>query len=154
MNNINKLLLEYNGIIKENEKLYRHAAKALGLSDSAFWILYTLREMDSVSTQRDIINAIYMPPQTINSALKKLESEGFVALCNSSDKRKKQVTLTKKGEQLAEKTADKVLALEMETMESLAPQELEAFIGLFRRYSDLLKKNFSRLDKENTIEQL
>ncbi|MGF7143870.1 DNA-binding MarR family transcriptional regulator [Anaerotaenia torta] len=155
MNEISKLLSNYNGIIKENEQLYRNVTKALGLSDSAFWILYALRETEGGITQKDIINANYLPPQTINSALKKLEAEGFVELCTVSDKRKKQVRLTEKGEQLAAQTADRVLTIEMETMGSLTPQEQEEFLGLFRKYTDLLKKNLSILDKENIkIEQL
>lgn len=41
---IEKLLYKYNRIYKENNDLYRGVAKALGVSDSVFWILYSLRE--------------------------------------------------------------------------------------------------------------
>jgi len=150
MNEISKLLLDYNGIIKENDKLYRTAARALGLSDSALWILYTLREAEGGITQKDIIDAIYLPPQTINSALKKLESEGYVELRSVSDKRKKYISLTERGKRLAAQTADRVLAIEMETMKSLTPQEQEMFLGLFRKYTDRLKNNLSILDEERT----
>lgn len=155
MNEISKRLSDYNGIIKETNNLYRNTTKSLGLSDSAFWILYALRETKDAITQRDIVNANYFPPQTINSALKKLESEGYIMLRSVDDKRKKQVSLTEKGEQLAARTADRVLAIEMETMESLTLQEQDEFLRLFRKYTDLLKQNLSGLDKENLkIEQL
>jgi len=155
MNQIGKRLLDYNGIIKENEQLYRNAARALGLSDSAFWILYALREEEGGMTQRDIVEANCLPPQTINSALKKLEAQGYARLYSTSDKRKKQVCLTQEGEQLAKQTVDRVLALEMQAMGSLTPQERDAFLGLFRKYTDLLKKNLGSLDKESArIEQL
>ena len=39
-----KRLNEYNDLFKENDEIYRAAAKRLGLPDCAFWILYTLRE--------------------------------------------------------------------------------------------------------------
>ncbi|MDF2653897.1 MAG: winged helix-turn-helix transcriptional regulator [Bacillota bacterium] len=146
MNEISKLLTDYNSIIKENDKLYREAAKALGLADCAFWILYAMREASGSITQRDMVNMNYFPPQTINSALKKLETEGYVELRTISDKRKKQVYLTPDGEQLAIHTADRVIAIEMETMASLTPQEQQAFLSVFRKYTDLLKKNLSVLD--------
>ena len=38
-----KGLLEFNNIVKENDDIYRCAARSLGLSDSVFWILYTFR---------------------------------------------------------------------------------------------------------------
>lgn len=41
---IEKLLYKYNRIYKENNDLYRGVTKALGVSDSVFWILYSLRE--------------------------------------------------------------------------------------------------------------
>lgn len=41
---IEKLLYKYNRIYKENNDLYRGVAKTLGVSDSVFWILYSLRE--------------------------------------------------------------------------------------------------------------
>lgn len=40
----NKRFSEYNSIIKEYDKMYRDAIKTLGLNDSSFWILYTLRD--------------------------------------------------------------------------------------------------------------
>lgn len=155
MNKISKNLSEYNGIVKESDKIYRHAVKALGISDSAFWILYALRDASSGITQSDIGNIIYFPMQTINSALKKLETDGYVKLCNVNDKRKKQVYLTEKGEQLAKRTVDRVIELETETMESLTLSEQEIFLSIFRKYTDILGKKFSTLNEENIkIEQL
>ena len=40
----NKRFSEYNSIIKEYDQMYRDAIKTLGLNDSSFWILYTLRD--------------------------------------------------------------------------------------------------------------
>lgn len=152
---MHKKLSEYNGIVKENEKIYRDVARNLGLSDSAFWILYSLQEMDGEITQKDIVNDNYLPPQTINSALKKLEKHGYVELRNVSDKRSKSVYLTKRGKLLAQCTVDRVIAAELKTVESLTEEEQEIFFRLFHKYTAFLKKNISSIEKENsTIEQL
>ena len=37
-------LVEFNRICKENNEIYHGVTRALGLTDCAFWILYTLRE--------------------------------------------------------------------------------------------------------------
>ena len=65
-------LAEYNSMIKEHENLYRQIAKRFGLSECAFWILYSLRETDVVVTQSELCFALSQPKQTINTALKKL----------------------------------------------------------------------------------
>lgn len=53
-------LLEYNTIFKENDVIYRRMAAQFGLSDSAFWILYCLRESATPLTQKQLCESIYM----------------------------------------------------------------------------------------------
>ena len=55
---IEKLLYKYNRIYKENNDLYRGVAKTLGVSDSVFWILYSLRERSGGATQSEICNML------------------------------------------------------------------------------------------------
>ena len=66
-----KRLLEFDNIMKENDDIYRCAARLLGLSDSAFWILYAFRVEKEELTLREICNVLYQPKQTVHSALKK-----------------------------------------------------------------------------------
>lgn len=140
-----KRLSEYNDIIKENDNLYRGVAKSLGLPECAFWILYTLRSGEAIVTQSDVCEALYQPKQTVNSALKNLEAEGFIELGSLSDRRSKQIRLTPKGEELAVKTADQVITAEQNALLTLSEAEQQAFIGLFRKYTDALEKQMSRL---------
>lgn len=144
--NIDKRLFEFNSIIKENDDLYRGVAKALGLSDCAFWILYALREDNAVLTQSEICYALYQPKQTVNSALKKLESDGYIELLYINDRRSKQIHLTEKGIELAERTVDKVIAVEHNALSCLSDTEQEAFISLFRKYTDLLRDKMQAFD--------
>lgn len=139
-NNARKMLWEYNTIFKENDEVYRCAAKALGISDCTLWILSALRSEEHV-TQKDICGAIYYPKQTVNSALKKLENEGYIVLSEMADRRSKQINLTPKGVKLAEKTADKIIEAELASLSGLSDTERETFIELFRKYTGLLKKN-------------
>lgn len=139
-NNARIMLWEYNTIFKENDEIYRCAAKELGLSDCALWILYAVRAEENV-TQKDICGTIYYPKQTVNSALKKLEGEGYIVLSEMTDRRSKQISLTPNGVKLAEKTADKVIAAELAALSGLNDNERETFIELFRKYTKLLKNN-------------
>ena len=64
-------LLEYNAIFKENDVIYRRMAAQFGLSDSAFWILYCLRESATPLTQKQLCERSYhigrrkRPPEQI-----------------------------------------------------------------------------------------
>ena len=140
-NNTQKMLWEYNTIFKENDEVYRCAAKTLGISDCSLWILYTLRTEQEAITQKEICEAFYYPKQTVNSALKKLENEGYIALTEMKDRRSKKITLTESGKKLAAKTADKLIEAELAAMSELTDEEQKRFIELFRKYTGLLKKN-------------
>lgn len=139
----------FNEIYKESEKIYRDAARLFGLSDCAFWIIYTLRDSRQPVTQSDIRSIIHHPPQTINSALKKLEADGCVVLANLSDRRSKQILLTEKGEALSAKTADRMIAMETAAMESLKPEEQTAMLLLLRKYTDALSCSVQALASED-----
>lgn len=149
-----RMLKEYNTIFKENEKVYRDAVRLVGLPDTAFWILYALRDANGPLTQRDIININFLPPQTVNSALKKLQTEGYVVLRGTDDRRRKQVCLTAQGEALARRTADRVMQMEEAAAAGLTAEEQAEFLRLFQKYTDLLKHNLTELQGGTYDEQL
>ncbi len=140
-------LLEYNGIIKESDQLYHQVAKAFGLPDCAFWILYSLREDNTALTQSDICSLMCQPKQTVNSSLKKMEKEGYITLTKRNEGRGKQINLTGKGIRLAEATVDQVLDIECSALSELEEKERDTFIQLFQKYTDILKRKMQRLNE-------
>lgn len=131
--------------MKETDDLYRNLAKKFKMSDCMIWILYILREDDRSVTQSDICNMMYMPKQTVNSSLKKMESEGYIELLNINDKRSKQVCLTEKGVDLANNTVDIIISKENNALSKMDKEEQALFINLFKKYKDLLKESFMEI---------
>lgn len=143
---IRMTLDEYNRIFKQNDEIYRDAAKELGLSDCAFWILYAVRSAEEVLTQSDLCYSQYQPKQTVNSALKKLEKEGYLVLKCTDNRRSKQIYLTEKGIRLSENTVDKVILAEVEALSALSLAEQEEFLKLFRKYTECLKNEMQQIN--------
>ncbi len=148
-----KRLSEFNNIIKENDHIYRDIAKNFGLSEGSFWILYSLRIEKETMSQSEICNLMYQPKQTINSALKNLEADGYIELIHTNNRRSKQVKLTQKGISLAENTADKVIYAEQNAMLDLTESEQENFILLFHKYTEALKIRISHVDIKNKYDK-
>jgi len=138
-----KNLMEFNAVYKENDEIYRSALKRLGVSDCALWILYNLLIQEEPVIQKEICDAFFCPKQTVNSALKKLEGEGYIKMSEMKDRRSKQIVLTEIGEKLAENTAGKLMKAEIRAISGLTDDEKEEFIRIFKKYNNLLKKNFS-----------
>ena len=132
-------LSEYNNIIKENDNIYRGLARNMGLSECSFWILYILRSECAALAQSDVCNFLFQPKQSINSALKKMESDGYIELVHETDQRSKKIILTPEGVRFCEETVDRVIALERRALGSLPEDEQKLFLSLFRKYTDILK---------------
>lgn len=134
-------LKQYNDITKENDKLYRSAAKKYGFSECEFWILYYLRSGYGEPMQSVICNSFYLPKQSIHSALKKLEAEGYIALTAGENRRSKGILLTSEGKRICAETVDHIIEAEMSALGSLSEKEQEKFMNLYDRYTEQFKLN-------------
>ena len=129
----------YNGIQKESDQLYRRLARHFGLSDSACWTLYVLREENRPLTQTELCSTLYLSKQTINSALKCLESQGIIRLdCAEGDHRSKLISLTEEGLDFVRECIDPIFQMENRAFLRLSEEERTAILALEQKYLDLL----------------
>lgn len=136
---LDERLAQLNTVHRETDEVYHLAAKSRGLSDGAFWLLYAVREADGLLTQRELGQRLYMPKQTVNSALKKLESEGVIELRAAADRRGKRVFFTEAGRALAERTVDPLFAAETRALKALSEPMQEEYLRLHRLYLEALR---------------
>lgn len=139
-----KKLYEYNNVLKSIDDCYRNIAKRYGFSEAAFWTLYTLRMEPGNITQSDVCTVLYQPKQTVNSALKKLESEGYITL-TPAGAHTKNISLTKSGTKLCEQTVDKVIEAECAALGNMTDEETENMTALMKLYSVLLKNQTAKI---------
>ena len=137
-------LMAYNVEMKKLDDLYRGAAKHCGMAECAFWILYTLRVEDRSFTQAGLCEFLAEPKQTVNSALKKLVAEGYLALSSGADQRSKLVRLTLMGEQLARARVDRIPEAEAAALRAMTPDERGALIRLTGRFRALLEQQLKK----------
>ena len=124
--NAYQMLIAFNRETKKLDDVYRSAAKSCGISECAFWILYTLRVEEKSFTQAEICEFLIEPKQTVNSALKKLEAEGYLTLSAGADQRSKRVCLTEKGERFVKAHVDRVPEAEAAALGAMTAAERDA----------------------------
>ena len=136
----------HNQQFKECNQVYAELARHCGLSETAFWLLYTLRENGAPMTQADLCTELCLSKQTVNSALKNLEGDGLIHLETApNDRRSKQVSLTDAGCAAAARTVDPILAMEETAAARLSDEERTAMLDLGRRHIALLHEEAQRL---------
>ncbi len=133
-------LEEFNQLYKKMKEIYHLYAKSLGISDMAFWLLYSLHESSSIRTQRDFCATWHYPPQTVNSAIKNLERLGLITLEYAAGNQKnKRIVPTKLGREYMKKVITPLVAAERRVFESLEDGQREALLSLTQKYVDLLE---------------
>ena len=148
-----------NRIYNETNQLYHRLARACGLSDCAFWLLYTLREEEGPLTQTQLSEILCLPRQTVNSALKRLVKEGCLRLeAVDGNLKNKQVMLTDRGEELLRSSVDLVFRLEENASARLTEKERTALLSLgkklmnaFRAETDHFLARFDRAEQKEEV---
>ena len=133
----------FNSLITQTDSIYREAAFKLGLTYSAMMVLYAVLNNGGSCPISDIC-AFGINKQTVNSALRKLETEDVVFL-EAAGGRRKNVRLTENGMALAEKTILKIISIENEIFASWTKNERETYIELTKRYMNQLSEKVSKI---------
>lgn len=139
-------LMEYNRIFKKTNEIYHDIALRLGISNSAFDILYAICELGDGCLQRDICNATFIPKQTINSSIRQLETAGYLTL-TSGKGRSMHINLTSRGRILLEKTIYPVMQLENEAFDCMSKEECQQMLSFFQCYTKALCEATKKLTK-------
>ena len=103
---------------------------------------YTRCGQERQFTQAEICEFLIEPKQTVHSALKKLEAEGYLARTSSADLRSKHVALTEKGEQFARTWIDRVPEAETAALGAMPEEECAAFVRGLHLFCRLLEEGF------------
>lgn len=140
------VLSNFNQAHKKMNVLYHNYAKSVGLADAAFWLLYSLYEYGRPCTQKDLCNAWFYAPQTINSALKSLEEKGLIRLeLAPKSKKNKQVLFTETGENLVKEKIAPLVRAEERSFERLDEQEREQLLTITQKHIGLLEEEINRI---------
>lgn len=141
------VLATFNRLHKKMNVLYHDYAKSVGLSDAAFWLLYSLYEHGQPCTQKDLCAAWFYAPQTINSALKGLEEQGIISLELAPKSRKnKQIIFTEAGKTLIEDKIVPLVHAEEQSFERLKEQERNQLLAITQKHIEVLEEEIAKIE--------
>lgn len=143
---IKSVLPTFNRTHKRMNVLYHNYARDAGISDAAFWLMYSLYEKGGPCTQTELCEAWFFTPQTINSALKTLEKQGLITLDFAPNSRKnKQFFFTETGEQLVKEKIMPLVQAEEQSFLRLNEQEREALLVITQKHIGILEEEINRI---------
>jgi len=134
----------YNYLSAETAAAYHEVAVKLGLSDSVMMVLYIIYDRGGVCLLGEIPRLSGIPKQTVNSALRKMESDGILRM-EAVDGKKKKVHLTEAGMTLAEGTVLRLMALEDAVFAGWSQEEQKTYLALTQRYLEEFREKTKEL---------
>lgn len=111
-------LIELFNIFNETNKAYNELASKVGLSYNQMVILYYLQSHNNV-TQKNIVNDMLIPKQTINTILNNWINAGYIPFENKLTKKNKVILLTEFGKKELEPKITYVMDKEAIILERL-----------------------------------
>lgn len=149
MTHSSKALKRFNHLLSETDAAYHEASARLGLPDSVMQILYTVCDYGGGfrCPLREVCIRTGISKQTINSALRRLEADGFVRLEQAGAKNK-DICLTEQGIRLAERTAVRIMEAENAVLASWPREDVEAYLALTEKYLTAFRKETEKLHLE------
>lgn len=137
-------LREWNRIYKEMDRIYHGIAARMGLSDTAFMVLYGLCELGEGCLQKDICDHCWLSKQTVHSAIRKLEQQGLLQM-RPGKGRDMHLHLTPGGEQLVRQKILPVFAAENGAFVAMDEKNRSQLLQLSREYTDRLRQETANL---------
>lgn len=135
-----------NRLYKESDHIYSRLASKLGMTDTAFWVLYAIAHSEEPMTQNDLCSDFFFPVQTIHSAINNLRKDGLVELrVIPGTRNRKAILLTEKGQTFVTNTISKADEIEKNAFLRFDEEERERYLSLFRRHIDYLKNEVERV---------
>ena len=144
---LNSEILRFNNLISEISALYHEASVKLGISDSSMQILYTVCSSESDCIISDVCRMTGISKQTVNSSLRNMEKNGILYL-EQCGGRKRIIRLTEKGQQLADKTARKLIEVENRIYAKWSTDDKEQYIALTKKYLKMFREELNGGDIE------
>lgn len=146
---MNDQLSQQLALLNQNDKmlndLYHNYAVNVNLSDTAFWIFYIAWTQGDGCTQKELCEAWSYSRQTINTALKNLEKQGYIKLAFMAGNRKsKQILFTDHGKEFARKIILPLLEAERISFGLLNERERIDLILLSQKRTKLLQKEIAK----------
>ncbi len=134
--NIFSLLRKLNGLNKQR-------IESFGLNNLESIILFHIDKIDNL-TQKDLVNKLQIPKQTVNSKILNLKENDLITMQGStSDKRIKTLVLTKKGEDEVRKINEALSLSNQKIYDDLGEESIQSIKENLNQLIVTLEKNIN-----------
>ena len=133
-------------MLRKLNGLNKQRVESFGLNNLESIILFHIDKIENL-TQKDLVNKLQMPKQTINSIILNLKENDFIYIqASKEDKRVKTLLLTEKGENEVKRITDSLKASNKEIYDQLGEEKINSIKDDLNDIIDVLENIMKRED--------
>lgn len=126
-------------MLRKLNGLNKQRVESFGLNNLESIILFHIDKIENL-TQKDLVNKLQMPKQTINSIILNLKENVFIYMqASKEDKRVKTLLLTEKGENEVKRITDSLKASNKEIYDQLGEEKINSIKDDLNQIIDVLE---------------
>lgn len=134
-----------NNLTSEINELYHEYSRKMGISDSVCVVLYGMCELGDGCTQNDICRQSGMSKQTVHSAVRSLQAQGYI-VASEANGRSVHLSLTQAGQEMVREKIWPLVRLENDVLAGWKREELAEYERLIARMCDDIKERVQRVE--------
>lgn len=133
---------------KRYDAAFKQMATKVNRQPIEIIIMMTMAEKDNLVSQKELSLLLYESKQTINSAVKRLQSQGFIKLVtHPDDGRFKLLALTQSGCQFVIQHRTTINQVTNQVFDHYTPIQVQQFVSMLDDYVDTLEKHIDNISR-------
>ena len=132
---INKKVKQLNSLLSEVDNLYQALLMSKNISDSEFMVMVAILTLGEGCLQKEIARNSHVSKKTINSAIKKLQKEGYIEL-KAGKYPNLHIYLTDKGNLHIQENILPIIEVESKVLNDIPSGEFDNLITNYKKYID------------------
>lgn len=143
---INEKLKYFNSMLSEIDNLYQKLLLTINISESEFIVLFAILELGEGCSQKNIAENRYINKKTINSAIKKLQKEGYIRL-EAGKYPNMQIYLTDEGKKYIKEKVIPIIEVENTALESMPDAEFNLLIKCYEAHMSTFRNEVMKFSE-------
>lgn len=132
----------------QTSALYTTWAAERSINSYQLFVLYAIDGHDAI-TQKMVAERTGLSKQTVNTVVRALKADGYLALsAGSGDRREKLVSLTDAGRAYAAQMLSPLYALEDRAIEMIGPERIREMMNAIQLFATVFEKEMERQENE------
>lgn len=129
--------------INKIDGVYYYFARHLGINENTLTLLYALDD-GRLHSQKEVSDEWLIPRTTINTIVKNMVADGYIAFDPKQHTKEKAIMLTEKGRDYVDKLMKSIYSAEENAMQDTLQQFPSEFILALEHFSDCLYREYSK----------